>query len=164
MMEQRTGKGDEIRREATELFLAKGYSGTSMSSVARAARVQKASLYHHYPSKEALFVACVTEGQDELVARLEAVRTDGDRSVTERMDAVLAIIYDALVLSPAGRMCPLIAETSRVIPEVARAFWDHYISRMRGVVYGVLEDGIEAGVFRTVERTRFDLAAIAPLV
>ncbi len=61
----------------TDLFLTHGFAATSMSALARAVGVQKASLYHHFASKEALFIACVTEGYEAATVRkLEALRVD----------------------------------------------------------------------------------------
>ncbi|MEM9250020.1 MAG: TetR/AcrR family transcriptional regulator [Pseudomonadota bacterium] len=53
---------DEILDSTTELFLKKGFSGTSMSAVAKACGIKKARLYHHFPGKDDLFAACVTHG------------------------------------------------------------------------------------------------------
>ena len=59
---------------AVTLFLARGYAGTSMADLAEACGIQKASLYHHFASKDALFVACVTEGYEEGTQCLLAIR------------------------------------------------------------------------------------------
>lgn len=48
---------DNIRKEALALFAKKGYYGTSMSEIADAVGINKASLYSHYLGKEALFLA-----------------------------------------------------------------------------------------------------------
>jgi AcrR family transcriptional regulator len=63
--ESRSGSGesraqdsrDEILKAATELFETRGFHETSMSEVARAARVSKALIFWHFKSKEELFVA-----------------------------------------------------------------------------------------------------------
>jgi AcrR family transcriptional regulator len=48
---------DEILRAATELFANRGFHETSMSEVARAARVSKALIFWHFKTKEELFLA-----------------------------------------------------------------------------------------------------------
>lgn len=46
--------------EATYHLVAKhGYDKTSLSQVAQAVSIQKSSLYHHFPSKEAIFLAVI---------------------------------------------------------------------------------------------------------
>jgi AcrR family transcriptional regulator len=46
---------------ATELFAAQGFDGTSTDAVLQASGVSRGSLYHHFASKEALFVAVVED-------------------------------------------------------------------------------------------------------
>ena len=45
----------EIYRKALDLFMARGYNGTSMSMIAKALGMSKANLYHYCSSKEDLF-------------------------------------------------------------------------------------------------------------
>lgn len=65
-MSETLTKGDQARIEildaARELFLDKGYHGTSMRAIARAAGDRAvAGLYNHFPTKEALFQALIEE-------------------------------------------------------------------------------------------------------
>ena len=48
---------DEILKAAMELFANRGFHETSMSEVAREARVSKALIFWHFKTKEELFVA-----------------------------------------------------------------------------------------------------------
>jgi TetR/AcrR family transcriptional regulator len=45
----------EIYRKALDLFIQKGYSGTSISMIAKASGMSKANLYHYCSGKEDLF-------------------------------------------------------------------------------------------------------------
>lgn len=54
-------KRKAILDAARAVFLAEGYAGASMSAVADAATVSKATLYSHFADKEALFAAMVEE-------------------------------------------------------------------------------------------------------
>jgi AcrR family transcriptional regulator len=56
---------------ATRLFAAHGYDGTSIEAVLAESGASRGSLYHHFPSKDALFRA-VLEGVGARVARLGA--------------------------------------------------------------------------------------------
>ncbi|MEZ5175554.1 MAG: TetR/AcrR family transcriptional regulator [Acidimicrobiia bacterium] len=49
-----TDTRDRIRLEGAALFRRKGFNGTSMSELAEAVGITKSSLYHHFPSKQAL--------------------------------------------------------------------------------------------------------------
>src|SRR5512139_2637307 len=43
---------DHILESAAEVFSQKGYNGASMSDIAEAVGLQKATLYHHFGSKQ----------------------------------------------------------------------------------------------------------------
>ena len=50
---------DRILTQARALFLARGYLDVSMREIAAAADVRKATIYHHFRDKEALFTDIV---------------------------------------------------------------------------------------------------------
>ncbi|WEV23883.1 TetR/AcrR family transcriptional regulator [Streptomyces sp. 71268] len=54
-------KREAIISAATELFLDRGYDGTSLARIAEAAGVSKSTLFKQFPTKAALFEAIVTE-------------------------------------------------------------------------------------------------------
>ncbi|MFI5427682.1 TetR/AcrR family transcriptional regulator [Aeromicrobium sp. UC242_57] len=60
---------------ATELFTDHGYAGTSLDEVVAAARVTKGALYHHFPSKLALFEEVFLRVQDATTADIEKAIT-----------------------------------------------------------------------------------------
>jgi TetR/AcrR family transcriptional regulator, mexJK operon transcriptional repressor len=57
---------DHILEVATELFLAVGYSETTIELVAKSARISKRTFYHRFPDKAALFSAVVHRIVDNL--------------------------------------------------------------------------------------------------
>lgn len=46
---------DDVLREATRLFAEKGYDGLTMGELATRVGLRKASLFHHFPTKDALY-------------------------------------------------------------------------------------------------------------
>ena len=79
---------DTIRRVAIDLFYRKGYFATSISEIAAGSGIRKASLYHHYPSKEALLFHILQVTMDDLVDCLHA-RLEGVGDVEARMRAAV---------------------------------------------------------------------------
>jgi AcrR family transcriptional regulator len=70
--DQRIEKGQATRERlvtaARGLFASQGYEATSVDAVLKAAGVARGSLYHHFPTKEALFDAVL----DQVVAEVAA--------------------------------------------------------------------------------------------
>ncbi|MFE0520832.1 TetR/AcrR family transcriptional regulator [Streptomyces sp. NPDC058954] len=71
-------KHQAIMQAATNVFLRKGYAGTSMDDIAKLAAVSKQTVYKHFQDKETLFAAIVLATTDridtmvDLVARIPA--------------------------------------------------------------------------------------------
>jgi AcrR family transcriptional regulator len=64
---------------ATTLFTDHGYAGTSLDEVVAAARVTKGALYHHFPSKLALFENVFLRVQEETTTEISrAINTSKD--------------------------------------------------------------------------------------
>ena len=57
---------EKILQAALEIFAEKGYHRALVDDIVRASQTSKGAVYHHFPNKEALFLALV----DEFSARL----------------------------------------------------------------------------------------------
>lgn len=154
----------EILSVATDLFLAHGFAGTSMSALARAVGVQKASLYHHFASKEDLFIACVTEGYEATVRRLDALRADPCLTDPDRIRATMDELYRINLDTNVGRMAPLISEVAQDIPSVAETFHGGFITRQYDIVRGMVEDGIARGSFDPVDPLGMQHLIFGPVI
>jgi AcrR family transcriptional regulator len=80
---------------ARKRFSAQGYAGTTLGDVAEDAGIRKASLYYHFPTKEALYTAVIDQivtGLCESIARASA----GDDGFVERLDRLGAEIVEYL--------------------------------------------------------------------
>ncbi|MGF7122106.1 TetR/AcrR family transcriptional regulator [Rhodococcus sp. TAF43] len=75
---ERPDKRDEILTASSELFAAKGYTGTSMRDIAGATGMLAGSLYYHFDSKEALAATMVRGLRDDIVVAVQrpAVASD----------------------------------------------------------------------------------------
>lgn len=61
---------------ATRLFATQGYDGTSIEAVLAETGVSRGSLYHHFPGKEALFLAVLEDLGDRLGVEMTAAIQD----------------------------------------------------------------------------------------
>ncbi|MDO5618239.1 TetR/AcrR family transcriptional regulator [Kocuria sp.] len=60
----------QILAQATRVLIAHGYQGLHLEDVAERADIAKATLYHYYPSKDALVAAALNNIFDQVMARL----------------------------------------------------------------------------------------------
>lgn len=81
-------RSEHIRRAAIALFNARGYHGTPIRALARIVRVESASLYYHFPSKQKILTDIFTRVMDDLLAGLERAMQAGT-SPEERLRAVV---------------------------------------------------------------------------
>jgi AcrR family transcriptional regulator len=88
---------DVILREAARLFGEKGYENTSMRDIAAAYGILPGSLYHHFRSKDELFVAVYAAGIDEIIDAVDkATRDEPDpwRRLEAACEAHLTTLLD----------------------------------------------------------------------
>ena len=148
---ERDERRQQLLQVATTLFVQKGFAATSMSAIAAAAGLQKASLYHHFCSKESLLLEAVTRGIDNTVNALERLTGNDGLSPRETLAGAMNVIYDSLVLSEVAQLAPLIAETSRLYPGMAQAFNDDFITPIHDRVSTILSLGMDAGHYRRLD-------------
>jgi AcrR family transcriptional regulator len=77
---------------ARQIFAKKGYDATSMMSIAEAAGISKASVFHHYPSKEELYLSALSVVIEEMSALINdamLVTVDALASLDRLTDAVV---------------------------------------------------------------------------
>tara|TARA_B100000925_G_C21948199_1_gene447722 strand:- start:161 stop:793 length:633 start_codon:yes stop_codon:yes gene_type:complete len=84
---------------ARQLFAQKGYAGTSMMSIADAAGISKASVFHHYPSKEALYLAALNTILEEMGTFIEQAKTTYHQGV-EGLDKLTDAVIDYFATHP----------------------------------------------------------------
>ena len=65
---ERATAAERILRAAVALFRERGYHGSSMRTLARALRMEAASLYYHFKSKQEILFAILDRTLDDLLA------------------------------------------------------------------------------------------------
>lgn len=83
-----SNKKNTIKRVSINLFYKKGYFATGISDIARAAEIQKASIYYHYSNKEEILFDILKTTMIDLDANLERyIKTA--KSTEEKMRAAI---------------------------------------------------------------------------
>jgi AcrR family transcriptional regulator len=134
---------ERILVEASRLFAARGYAGTSTRQIAYAVGIRQPSLFHHYAGKDAilddLFRLAVEEAA-ERAAELAAA----PGSAARRLYAYLVWDAEYLLSSPVDLTGVHGADVSET-PAFAR--WAPVYRRWRDSIRSLVTQGIEAGEF-----------------
>ena len=85
----------DVLREATRLFAEKGYDGLTMGELALRVGLRKASLFHHFPTKDALYERVLGVLIDE-VQKVVFAALASEGSLLHRLDTLSDALTAAL--------------------------------------------------------------------
>ena len=136
----------EIIREATALFVAKGYAETTMSEIARSAGLRQSSLYYWFARKEYILQALLEENRGSLA--LAAALEVRPGPAAARLYAVLHA--DAMQLCSAPVDFYEFERVARSQPQNFGAFFDDYAALHR-LTASIVRQGVEAGEFQAAD-------------
>lgn len=94
--QERLVRVELILDSAEELFLDKGFTATTMNDIGEAAEFGRATLYHYFPSKEAIYVAILERAMDSLIvdtAKATKQVDDAPEKIDKIRDTLLAFLY-----------------------------------------------------------------------
>src|SRR3954451_2700071 len=141
-------EGRELLAVAREVFLDRGFAGTTMDAVAARAHVSKQSLYAAYPSKGDLYEAVVRDwvdlGYDALAPHTEALAQTDD--VRAGLLALAGALQAGILSPPVLKMRTLIAAQADAFPHVAADYasrsWDRNISHLAQALRTLRDRGL----------------------
>jgi AcrR family transcriptional regulator len=106
---------DKILQAALEVFAEKGYHRALVDDIVRTSRTSKGAVYHHFPNKEALFLALVDEFSARLaeamatgiagahggLGKVQAALTAGLETFARHRDLARILLLESVSLGPA---------------------------------------------------------------
>jgi AcrR family transcriptional regulator len=109
------GTRDRILQAALEVFAEKGYHRALVDDIVRASRTSKGAVYHHFPNKEALFLALVDEFSARLaeamaaaigqahgaLGKVQAALTAGLETFSRHRELARILLLESVSLGPA---------------------------------------------------------------
>jgi TetR/AcrR family transcriptional regulator len=152
---------DRILAAAAAEFAARGYAGARVDRIARRARVNKAMLYYHFGSKQALYRALLRETFAAAAARLQAV-VGRDAPADQVLDDLMATMHAVMTERswvPAIMMREIAEGGTHLDRETLAAMAD--VPRTIG---GFVQRGVQSGRFRAIHPFAAYLQMLAPLV
>ena len=78
---------ERVRSAATRLFAERGFAGSSLRDLARAADMSLAGLYHHFDSKDKLLFDLQSDAYERLMRPLEDI--PGDAEPAKKLDSLV---------------------------------------------------------------------------
>lgn len=139
----------EIRREeitaaAQDLFSRKGYHGTSVPDIARAAGISTGLIYYIFPSKEDILLACC---QEVATLHLELFKqTTHIANPLERFDFIVHELYKDLDTS--SKRILIMYRDSSTLPREVRQNILSMIKNLDQHFLELFKEGQQMGIFR----------------
>ncbi len=137
-----------ILRAASALFAEKGYSGASMMDIVRASGLSKGAIYHHFKSKEQIFVTLL---QEQTVTSLGVLKQviSGETSARKNLEYVLELVFKTTFDCP-KELCLIQLEfyISGLRVEGSKAQLNARYNTIHEFVKNIIQLGIDGGEFR----------------
>lgn len=133
---------DYILKQSLRLFRKKSYHNTSIADIAEACGLLKGSLYHYFPSKEALMSAVIKYAHSYFQKEVFSIAYQVNLSPQEKIELMFKKSQKAL-LSDGDIMGNIGVETARVIPEFSdsiRIFFEEWIKSVKTVFSEITND------------------------
>ena len=136
---------EKILEAAAQIFSQKGYHATSMSDIAGAVNLQKASLYHHVKSKQEILLSLLDKALDLVICKIGdvvALSIPADEKLRLAMRTYLETLTEQRELSAI-----LLLEHRSLDPELHARHIPRR-DRFEHLWRDLLQAGIEEGKFR----------------
>ncbi len=138
---------DAILQVANRLFVRQGYTATSTRQIAEEAGIGKATIYHHFPDKQAIVLALLDRNTARTRQVLDAVKaeTDPRRRIETAVEASLRFFYES---------ADILQIVRREVPGGRTQLKSEYITFLEEhttLLTEALQQGIEQGLFRPVD-------------
>jgi TetR/AcrR family transcriptional regulator, cholesterol catabolism regulator len=136
-----------ILHAAQRLFSQQGYTATAMHEIAAEAGIGKATIYHHFKSKEEILLSLVNGSIDQLHGSLRTIQNEEEPRRRLRVAAELSInfLFGSVELIQIAR---------REVPGVREKMVDRFISffaEYSAILEQTFQKGIDMGIFRAVD-------------
>jgi len=149
---------DRIFAAAEALFSEQGYDAVSMNAIAERAGVSKANIFHHFSTKNALYLAVVKDACRETQTRVETIEKS-HQSIVERLSH-FARSQLAFMLEHGQTTRLILRELLKNGPEHGRDLAEQVFGQSFARLVSMIREGQNSGELRS----ETDPAAIAVML
>ena len=137
-----------ILEAAARIFGEKGYHGTSMHDIADSVHLRKASLYHHFKSKQEILIALLDQALDLINTNLESVLA---QSISPEQKLGLAMnSYLQTITENQNLAAVLLLEIRSLDPEL-KSLHAARREKFEQLWKDLIIEGNQAGVFNSID-------------
>lgn len=115
---QSSSKKTEILDFAQEIIQKRGYNGFSYADISEVVGIRKASIHHHFPSKEALVVAVVRRYREMFISYLTKIAKEG-KNLSDKVSKY-AKLYEAVLQEDRLCLCGTLASDIETLPDALK--------------------------------------------
>ena len=131
---------------AVELFSEYGYDGVSMRQIAEAAGVSKSNIYHHFASKEALYLG-ILDGSAQHLSEIVEDLAEGEGGFQRRLQ-VFAEAHLEHLFANETTLRLVLREAFSGDEEKSRMVVEQVVGRIFKRMVAIFQAGQEAGILR----------------
>lgn len=151
-----------ILYEAGKLFMAKGFQATSTREIAENAEITQPNLYHHFKTKEAIYIAVLEQLSAEVKEGLENIIEHSGNSLTESLINILSYLRDKHPANFSIMSHDMTYEISKENHHYLYQIWQSaYLEPISGLFERYYSQDI---VFTPRELARYFYSSIAPFI
>ena len=137
---------DLILNTAARLFLTKGYDKTSLQDIIGETKLSKGAIYHHFASKEEIFVRICERIGEENAAALRKVRDSKALNGQEKLkeifrQSLLFVNHDRML-----KMMPYLVDSPKFLAMELHSIFEEVAPEF---IEPILRDGMADGSIRT---------------
>lgn len=135
---------DKIIAVAKEVFIEKGFDGTSMSDIAAKVGINRPTLHYYYRTKDKMFQAVFLSIIQSFIPKIHDVFIDVNKPLSERINIVVNTYLEVLKSNPDLPMF-VMREINRnakdFIKVVKPIFMDKFLNQIKDYLLSAMEKG-----------------------
>lgn len=142
------GTKDRILSAALEVFAGKGYHRAIVDDIVRASGTSKGAVYHHFPNKEAVFLALVDDFAERLATAVAATIAERHGALAKVEGALTAALTTFAENERLARLVLLEAVSLGATYQAKRA---EVAGRFAALIRGYLDEAVTDGAIAPLD-------------